>query len=1039
MMPSGEVVVAQVATKLASVAASPPPIKNPYSRTMGIQSQNRGGSVKACKKRGTKAKRTLHQIAIPGGTLFKSAHHCSVCKAERLKIQGHNVNIPHRSHHPRCGRNIKTRGLSASTVMANKEVARNLMINNAGMNTVLGRQLNSKMPSVHPFFRLPNPQLNPQERQVSQEQLSSPPNDELITAKMDSNGDDSEQQTKDKAAPIAKAHDGKAATSLRTIIDQHLKAYQDNDPDYAWVGKCKYPIALTCAIGYVVSLFKHKKKKETNFPLPQSADFVAAIEKYHMFFPPGTCSFTFPPDDNNLKASPDYHSIIGESFLYLDWKLLSPSIELYCLTCFVGGTSKEDCWLEHCRTNWSKNKHLFPVWTSKGRPTLAVVMQYKCPVCDVIIAANDGRLLMILPASLRQVYPADPKYCGGTFHFDMDLTDDLESLMKTYANAGFVGRKLVRKLGLQYSRRVEAYLSLCPVVPYISFEDFKAGISPPSATNIRRFFVDGFYSPLTPYGYSQYDRIVCEMQNVTIAKGDAIACDWTFQVAKNYNLKDAKAIFTANVGRTNEIFTLAIVSSTAISQVSHMLIEIMKKRRNFDPAVLYHDTCPNNSEFWKTLFGSHVEVRLGLFHLLHRIVDTLDNKSEWYWKGLVDLKRTIYKYNSNDYTNLLEAMQNGKFDRLGTKYSEMDILHLQESKGWKERCDPFLRKEINDGRIIGQGIAEWIRNYKEKGITDGQGRPLFTRNTEKIAKEQIGKVQWVADPPGLMMYREIPAGKKSTHQLPKWLSNRPESGLEKFHELLANMANTGSGKELADALTLAGTGDHNNKARWKEYVNNKKLSGVEIPGTVEYEDEPPFWDHSYLDLLNRKAESLGMDHLFRFVTPPSQDNGEVFLSKYFEQQQERTKKGEASSTDKFCSCPSCRGYVPPVNSSPEQAEASNKNDTQQRSSDKEQQWPHQQLHSNQSGLQQQLAEQLPTWAPTRAQQLPTIPWQIAPRQQVAQPWQPPLAWPTPPFKPCFDYFPFYCPPKRQYYDNKMCGQGRAGRPPKCASVCVSQR
>jgi hypothetical protein len=84
-----------------------------------------------------------------------------------------------------------------------------------------------------------------------------------------------------------------------------------------------------------------------------------------------------------------------------------------------------------------------------------------------------------------------------------------------------------------------------------------------------------------PCGCSQYDQNVCEIQNVKIGPVDSIPLDWTFQVAKNYNLPGAKAIFTANVGRMNEVFTLALVSSTAISQVSHMLVEILQKKREF--------------------------------------------------------------------------------------------------------------------------------------------------------------------------------------------------------------------------------------------------------------------------------------------------------------------------------------------------------------------------------------------------------------------------------------------------------------------------
>jgi hypothetical protein len=649
-------------------------------------------------------------------------------------------------------------------------------------------------------------------------------------------------------------------------------------------------------------------------------------------------------------------------------------------------------------------------------------MTYKCPACGVIRGANDGQILAILPAHIRQIYPCDPKYCHGTFHFNVDLTDDLELLMCTYANASFVGKKLGRKLGLQYTRKVETYFSQNPSHPFLSFDAFIAGFLPPSSASIRALYQDGFYSPLTPYGYSQYDRIVREMQNVRISPGDTIACDWTFQVTKNYNIKGAKAIFTANVGRTNEVFALAIVATTAISQVSHMLVEIMEKRQNFDPSVLYHDTCPNNADFWKALFGTHVDIRLGLFHLLHRIVDTLDSKSEVYWKALVDLKKTVYKYNSTDYSGLLTSLSDGSFDRAGRKYTPREIEDLRHSKRWKQRMDVFLRKEILPGPIIGQGLSEWIQKHKDS--CDAQGRLVFTRHTEKVAREQVKKCSWAEDPPGVKMYQKIPSGKRSTHKLPKWLSNRPESGLEKFHESLAHMANTGSGAGLADALTLAGTGDHNIKARWREFVNKQKLSGQKVHGTVEYEDTPPFWDHAYLDLLNRRAGSLGMDPIFNFVTAPSEDNGEVFLSAYFEQQKKRNESVGVDKGTKFCRCVICKMYSPPVSKDQSippriDVEIANASEGQQ-----------QQNLTNQEVIHElpivDISPQTPVLEPQ-----PLVAAQ--PRITLAHP---PM-WRNMPFKPCFEWFPFYCMPKKEYYDNKLHGQGRSGRPPKCVKNCYS--
>lgn len=975
------------------------------NKNMGIQSQNREGAIKACKKRATqrkgKARPKYHQSAVPGGTIFISWQHCKVCKAERLLlIKGEKITIPHRAHHVRCPRNRTTRGASATKVASERDSISLMLTNRAGLNTPLGRQLNAQMPSVN--FLRPYPLLNPPRRPPP----APKPRSEVVD--LETNGSGFEQATQIENPP-----------SIREVIDERIDAYKKDQNKYPYLGTCKYPMALTCAIGYIVKAFEHMKPKATQAPLPSSSDFIEAISRYHKYFPPGVCSFQFPPDivGGNKPPSPHYHSIVGESFLYIDWKLIDPSLELYCLKCVEEGTPKTDCWLQHERTNWSKNKALFPIWTATGRPTLAVVMQYKCMKCGVILGANDGRVLAILPAAVRAIYPTDPKYSTGTFHFHLDLSDDLEALMKTYANARFVGNKLYQKLGLQYTRKVDSYLSLKPAQDYVSFLEFRRGISPPNYKAIGFYFTQACYSSLTPYGYSQVDRITREMQNVQVSNSDMIACDWTFQAIKNFNLPGAKAIFTANVGKTNEIFTLAIVASTAISQVSHMLVEILQKRENFNPKVLYHDTCPNNQDFFKALFGANIDIRLGLFHLLHRIVDTLDNKCDWYWKALVSLKKTVYKYNDDNYASLLTSLGDGSFDMKGKKYTPREIDDLRHSKRWRERCDPFLKKEIKSGPVIGQAIEEWIVEFKDK--SDSMGRSLFTRNTEKIAREQVKKVQWVADPSGVPVYRKIPAGKKSKHQLPKWLSNRPESGLEKFHQFLAHMANTGSGRELADALTFAGTGDHNIKARWREHVNKAKLEGREIPGTVELEGEPPFWDHSYLYLLNRRAESLGLQPIFDFVTPPSDDNGEVFLSEYFEQQKRQNETVGCDKGTKFCNCRICREYSPIV--SEVSSEISKNEPNVENPNIFERIQNSENIHSVAPTVPPNSIPmpQLPTVAPTRGlQQNPTLGWAM-------------------PFKPCFNWPPFYCIPKKQYYDNKLRGHGRAGRPPKCENRCFS--
>ena len=452
--------------------------------------------------------------------------------------------------------------------------------------------------------------------------------------------------------------------------------------------------------------------------------------------------------------------------LHLDWKLIAPNQPLACHACKRNGVT---CELLSTRTNFSKNKSLFPIWTGTGQPYLAVLQQYKCPACSTVYSANDGRLLSMLPAHVQSIYPVDPRYASGSFHFSTQLTNDLELLMVTYANAGFVSKKLFRSLGQQYTNKVLTFLSQSPKTSFVSYETFLGRLLPPSDTTIRQLYLDAVNSPLTPYGYSTFERYERELQGVNVGSNELVAIDWTFQAIKNFNLPGAKAMFTMNKGSTKEVVNMAIVSSTAGSQISHLLQQSRSSRKQFHPAVLYSDTTPHNKDFWKSLFGDGVSVRLGLFHLMHRIVDTLDTRCEAYWEALVKLKECFYTYHDQDLARLITALKNGTFARDGRRYTDTEILKIRQSKRWKERYDSFLRKRILPGAIIESRLHRWIVEYASK--LDAMGRQLFTATTEKVANEQLGKVQWASDPEGLEMYQEIPPGRQTTHGLSKLTSN----------------------------------------------------------------------------------------------------------------------------------------------------------------------------------------------------------------------------------------------------------------------------
>jgi hypothetical protein len=152
----------------------------------------------------------------------------------------------------RCTRNLKTRGSSARTVTVNKAARDYLLANKAGLNTALGRRLDANTTSVAKFFGSPYPQLNPLP--------SSLPATYFNQSKIANL-----QSTKSYDDVFNQSHN---LPTIRDVIDKRLKAFKNEDPQYSWLSNCKYPTALTCAIGYIASVFEHRKPAKTQDPLP---------------------------------------------------------------------------------------------------------------------------------------------------------------------------------------------------------------------------------------------------------------------------------------------------------------------------------------------------------------------------------------------------------------------------------------------------------------------------------------------------------------------------------------------------------------------------------------------------------------------------------------------------------------------------------------------------------------------------------------------------------------------------------------------------
>jgi hypothetical protein len=81
------------------------------------------------------------------------------------------------------------------------------------------------------------------------------------------------------------------------------------------------------------------------------------------------------------------------------------------------------------------------------------------------------------------------------------------------------------------------------------------------------------------------------------------------------------------------------------------------------------------------IFGLLLVGKLGMFHLLKQILDTLNPRCALYWQALVEFKSSIYRYHDEEDANLIHQLKNGKFSKDGNKcYSDEAIQQIRCSK-----------------------------------------------------------------------------------------------------------------------------------------------------------------------------------------------------------------------------------------------------------------------------------------------------------------------------------------------------------------------
>jgi len=335
-------------------------------------------------------------------------------------------------------------------------------------------------------------------------------------------------------------------------LDKLVKLHKDGEKEHEWVKESKFPAEIALAAHIIFVDVRHRKPLSTSKEQPDSEKFKEGLEVFKHCFKPGSCTHTFSSQTFSSEygpPSPSYHSITGESIIYLDWKLIAPEEKLCCYNCASENIHSE---LIHEKTNFSHNKTLFPLWTGSGRATPVILMNYKCEFCNSRYKANDGELLTILPAHIRRMHPVKPVCASGPFHMTTDLAEDLAENVMTCANADVVSKRLYKKLGKSCLSSVKTHPSQRPTANYLTVDEYLNHQFPPSGKRLKEACDAASTSQLTNYRHSRDKRSVREIQSVNTSKTDKAAVDWTFAVAKNYD-RPGKC-FTMNKGEHHCIF-----------------------------------------------------------------------------------------------------------------------------------------------------------------------------------------------------------------------------------------------------------------------------------------------------------------------------------------------------------------------------------------------------------------------------------------------------------------------------------------------------
>ena len=369
-----------------------PPIVNPYAKkhtplsqsgAMGRQSQQRNSLQKrthqlaASNNHPKRKKKKGDQLTLAGEIAFDTTKDCKRCVNTSARRQGLPVSEYKKPHHVLCPLNQKTKGkgpISDHTRACMDEEKR-----------------------LTQLFKAP---LQHHERPMSKH----------VTP----------ESTAAFFAPRTK--------TTTKLSQQSVVATTTKESNAAHVTPWELCQSVTERVNESSFIDKHKSKAAP-LAMIAFADVVSKqINQRKDFFRHHFVGLTMTVPVIDDCTEPNYHSIMGQRLLLVDWTRYGITVPCPDATC--AGNLAND------RTNYSKNKTLFPIFGLDGPPAWCIVMSMVCSCCKRRFDANSADVLVAIPPHAANQYPVDTKYALTTknSHLAYTATEVFDSVMLTYGN-----------------------------------------------------------------------------------------------------------------------------------------------------------------------------------------------------------------------------------------------------------------------------------------------------------------------------------------------------------------------------------------------------------------------------------------------------------------------------------------------------------------------------------------------------------------------------------------------------------------------------